>query len=95
MSNDGRCFECYGYDILLDENLKPWLIEVNASPSITADTETDYHLKFGMLEDLFGVLRVEKTSVPPSLRSWPVTALLDARVPCSTMRCHPPPVQGS
>ena len=95
MSNDGRCFECYGYDILLDENLKPWLIEVNASPSITADTETDYHLKFGMLEDLFGVLRVEKTSVLPSLRSWPVTALLDARVPCSTMRCHPPPVQGS
>jgi len=62
MSNDGRCFECYGYDILLDENLKPWLIEVNASPSITADTETDYHLKFGMLEDLFGVLRVEKTT---------------------------------
>lgn len=90
MSNDGRCFECYGYDILLDENLKPWLIEVNASPSITADTETDYHLKFGMLEDLFGVLRVEKTSVPPSPRSWPVTALLDAHVPYSTMRCQPP-----
>lgn len=62
MSSDSRCFECYGYDILLDSDLTPWLIEVNASPSITADTKTDYFLKFGMLEDLFGVLRVEKTA---------------------------------
>lgn len=28
------CFEIFGYDFMIDEELKPWLIEANTNPCI-------------------------------------------------------------
>jgi tubulin polyglutamylase TTLL9 len=59
MMADRHCFELYGYDILIDEALKPWLIEVNASPSLTANTREDYDLKYKLLNDVLDIVDME------------------------------------
>jgi len=46
----------YGYDILIEENLKPWLIEVNASPSLSTTTESDRILKMNLIKDVFNIV---------------------------------------
>jgi tubulin polyglutamylase TTLL1 len=56
VSNDKHCFELYGYDILIDQNLKPWLIEVNASPSISPTTGPDRTIKMNLLQDVFKIV---------------------------------------
>jgi hypothetical protein len=55
MHNDTHCFELYGYDMLIDEGLKPWLIEVNASPSLSATTEDDRDVKLAVIRDALAV----------------------------------------
>merc|ERR1712216_1093777 len=60
MIQDKHCFELYGYDIMISSDLKPWLIEVNASPSLSANTANDYEMKFAMLDDTVTILDFEK-----------------------------------
>lgn len=33
-------FGIYGYDFMIDENMKAWLIEINVNPAITCNTDT-------------------------------------------------------
>jgi tubulin polyglutamylase TTLL9 len=57
MIQDKHCYELYGYDILIADDLRPWLIEINASPSLDANTEEDYDMKFSFLNEMLDLVQ--------------------------------------
>ena len=44
-------FELFGFDVIFDENLKPWLIEVNSCPSLARETALDVTVKESVVRD--------------------------------------------
>ncbi|CAE7420517.1 Ttll5 [Symbiodinium natans] len=58
--HENSCFELYGFDVLVDESLKPWLLEVNLSPSMQADSPLDKQIKSTLLTDAFNLLGIRK-----------------------------------
>lgn len=47
-----RSFELLGFDVMLDSDLKPWIIEVNASPALAISGAEDTQVKIPLLNDL-------------------------------------------
>ena len=52
------CFETYGFDILLDSKLKPWLLEVNISPSLSSSSPLDKKIKTVLICDTLNLIGV-------------------------------------
>ena len=51
------CFELFGFDILLDSKLKPWLLEVNISPSLHSSSTLDLDVKSPLATEVFNMAR--------------------------------------
>ncbi|KAI9201853.1 tubulin-tyrosine ligase family-domain-containing protein [Polychytrium aggregatum] len=51
-----RAYELLGFDVLLDMNLRPWLMEVNISPSLKASCPLDEDIKSRLVQDLFNLV---------------------------------------
>lgn len=56
-----NCFELYGFDILIDSDLKPWLLEINLSPSLNPDdSPLDHVIKSNLVADAFNLVGFTK-----------------------------------
>ncbi|KAF6199972.1 hypothetical protein GE061_006270 [Apolygus lucorum] len=54
------CFEVLGFDFILDSTLKPYLLEINYSPSFNRNTPVDRRVKDALLSDVFRLINLNK-----------------------------------
>lgn len=53
------CFQILGFDFLIDKYFKPYLLEVNCSPSFSTDSSLDYKIKKSVVSDAFKLLNFD------------------------------------
>ena len=56
--NRNSCFELYGFDVIIDESLKPWVLEVNVFPSLSSSSPFDKIVKSQLICDTFTLIGV-------------------------------------
>ncbi len=62
------CYELLGVDVMVDGNLKPWLLECNLSPSLEVCADADHggrverQVKKSMVADMVGILGLNEVS---------------------------------
>ena len=56
--NRHLCFEVFGFDVIIDNNLKPWLLEVNVLPSLSSSSQLDKKVKTSLMTDVFSTIGI-------------------------------------
>mmetsp|Transcript_104510 Transcript_104510/g.185929 ORF Transcript_104510/g.185929 Transcript_104510/m.185929 type:complete len:832 (+) Transcript_104510:1-2496(+) len=74
--NRENCFELYGFDVLVDDELKPWLLEVNLSPSMQAESPLDWQIKSSLVADTFSLVGIYSSDRAQAKPQAPRTSLL-------------------
>ncbi|GET90833.1 tubulin-tyrosine ligase-like protein [Leishmania tarentolae] len=68
----GSFFELYGFDVMLDTSLNPFLIEVNTLPSLESSSAFDYATKTNVVADLLNLAMLEpfERNMAPGSTLW-------------------------
>lgn len=53
-------YQMFGFDILLDSELNPWILEVNLSPSLAVDSPIDRDVKSNLIADMYNLVGIKK-----------------------------------
>ena len=57
-SKINNSFELYGFDILIDEHFRAWIMEVNVNPSLHCTSPLDLSIKTDLISDIFNVVGI-------------------------------------
>ena len=49
-------FEMFGFDVIIDDNYKCWLLEINSSPSLERSNVLDDQIKLPLVDDIFKIV---------------------------------------
>ncbi|KAF6116766.1 tubulin tyrosine ligase like 4 [Phyllostomus discolor] len=87
------CHELFGFDIMLDENLKPWVLEVNISPSLHSNSPLDISIKGQMIRDLLNLAGFVLPSTEDTSSSSSSSSSTTSLPSCPREKCQMAPEQ--
>ena len=76
---NAMCFEILGFDILLDSDFRPWLLEVNHSPSFETASPLDKKIKSIVIRDCLALLGLNERD-KQVYESWNRARILERSV---------------
>lgn len=54
------CFELLGFDVIINEDLQPIILEINYTPSFSTDTPLDFNIKKSLIHDALVLMSTNK-----------------------------------
>ncbi|XP_071870954.1 tubulin monoglutamylase TTLL4 [Bombus fervidus] len=82
------CYELFGFDILLDENLKPWLLEVNISPSLKSSSGLDSAIKGPLIQAVLNIVGYQLPNSLPAKEAKKLAEKYQLDIVCQDYRLH-------
>lgn len=64
-NSNSNCYQLYGFDVLIDNELKPWLLEVNLLPSLSSSSLLDKEIKTALVCDTMTLVGFRLAQNPP------------------------------
>ena len=92
------CFELLGIDVLLDGALHPWVLELNASPALSATSEPDRVFKLRLVHAALAAIEVARLGQPaqprmPELAQWIALGSSPCRTLARELQAAEPPAR--
>ena len=76
------CFEIFGYDFIIDSDLKPWIIEVNTNPCLELSSPLLSQLIPRMIDD---ALSLTIDTIFPTSHKFPLETVYEIPLPAHNL----------